>query len=73
MSLKRRQYRRLREQAPSVDRYELTDTHRDILSNWRAPATHSALAESRVDVDDVTRDELEPDLRRFEREGDPPL
>ncbi len=73
MSLKRRQYRRVREQAPSTDRYLLTDGQRDILSGWRAAATHPALEANLVDVDDVTREELEPDLRRFEREGDPPL
>jgi hypothetical protein len=73
MSLKRRQYRRVRERAPSVDRYGLTDAHRDIVSSWRGPATHPALEGSSVEVDDVTREELEPDLRRFEREGDPPL
>jgi hypothetical protein len=73
ISLKRRQYRQIREQAPSVDRYQITDAHRDILSRWRAPATHPALEGSSIDVDDVTRAELEPDLRRFEREGDPPL
>jgi hypothetical protein len=73
MGLKRRQYRRIRDQAPSVDRYELSDPDRDILASWRASATHSALEGSSVEVDDVTREELEPDLRRFEREGDPPL
>jgi hypothetical protein len=73
MSLKRRQYRRIREQAPSVGRYELSDADRDVLAGWRAPATHHALEGSSVEVDDVTREELEPDLRRFEREGDPPL
>jgi hypothetical protein len=73
MGLKRRQYRRIRDQAPSVDRYGLSDPDRDILASWRAPAAHSALEGSSVEVDDVTREELEPDLRRFEREGDPPL
>jgi hypothetical protein len=73
ISLKRRQYRRIREQAPSVDRYELAGAHRDILASWRAPATHAALEGSSVEIDDVTREELEPDLARFEREGDPPL
>jgi hypothetical protein len=73
MSLKRRQYRRVREQAPSVDRYQLTEAHRAILANWRAPATHPALEGSAIDIDDVTREELEPDLRRFELEGDPPF
>jgi HNH endonuclease len=72
MSLKRRQYRRIREQEPSVGRYELSDADRDILATWRAPATHPALEGSSVEVDDVTREELEPDLRHFEREGDPP-
>jgi hypothetical protein len=73
MSLKRRQYRRIRERAPSVGRYEFSDADREILASWRAPATHPALEGSSVEVDDVTRQELEPDLRRFEREGDPPL
>jgi hypothetical protein len=73
LSLKRRQYRRIREQAPSVGRYEFCDGEREILASWRAAATHPALEGSSVEVDDVTREELEPDLRRFEREGDPPL
>lgn len=73
MSLKRRQYRRIRDQAPSIDRYTLSEADRDILASWRAPATHPAFEGSSVEVDDVTREELEPDLRRFEREGDPPL
>ena len=46
MSLKRRQYRRIRDQAPTVDRYQLDDAEREILACWRAPATHHALQSS---------------------------
>ena len=73
MSLKRRQYRRINEQAPSVGRYELSDADREVLASWRAPATHPALEGTSVEIDDVTSEDVEPDLRRFEREGDPTL
>jgi HNH endonuclease len=73
ISRKRRQYRRILDQAPTVDRYQLSDADREILASWRAPITPAALPETSLEVDDVTREELEPDLRRFEREGDPPL
>jgi hypothetical protein len=72
ISLKRRQYRRIRDEVPTVARYELSDSDREILAGWRAPATHPALEGDSVEVDDVTSEDLEPDLRRFEREGDPP-
>ena len=73
ISLKRRQYRSIRAKVPSVSRYGLSDADRKVLATWRAPATHPALEGASVDVDDVTSEDVEPDLRRFEREGDPPL
>jgi hypothetical protein len=72
ISLKRRQYRHLRAEWPSVGRYELTDSDRDILARWRTPASHPAVPDFMVEIDDVTSEDREPDLRRFEREGDPP-
>lgn len=72
ISLKRRQYRRIRDEVPTVGRYELSDADREILAAWRAPAVHPALEGDSVQVDDVTSEDLEPDLKRFEREGDPP-
>jgi hypothetical protein len=72
ITLKRRQYRRIRVQSPTVGRYELSRADREILEAWRAPATHPALEGDSVETDDVTSEGLEPDLRRFEREGDPP-
>jgi hypothetical protein len=72
ISLKRRQYRRIRSEVSAVGRYELSDADREILASWRAPATHPALQGDSVEIDDVTSEALEPDLRHFEREGDPP-
>jgi hypothetical protein len=55
-----------------LDRYELTDDDRAILAAWRAPATYEGHPDDSAPVDDPTSEEREPDLRRFEREGDPP-
>jgi hypothetical protein len=71
ISLKRRQYRHIRAEWPSVGRYELSSSDREILARWRAPASHPAVADFTVEIDDVTSEEREPDLRRFERDGDP--
>ena len=73
ISLKRRQYRHLRAEWPSVRRYELSEADREILAEWRAPASHPTVVGFTVEIDDVTSEDREPDLRRFEREGDPPL
>jgi hypothetical protein len=73
MSLKRRRYRDISADSASVGRFELSNSDREILARWRAPASHPALPDFTVEIDDVTNEEREPDLRRFEREGDPPL
>jgi hypothetical protein len=60
--------------ARPLRRFELTAEQRDVLDTWRtfSPST-SEPRETRELPNDPTSEELEPDLRRFEREGDPPL
>jgi hypothetical protein len=81
MSRKRTRYRGLldgetwahrRFRGRPLDRYELADDDRVILAAWRAPATYEGHPDDSAPVDDPTSEEREPDLRRFEREGDPP-
>jgi hypothetical protein len=59
--------------ANPMRRFELTDDHRRTLNSWR---TFTVLGDqpgtTRPIPDDPTSEEREPDLRRFEREGDPP-
>jgi hypothetical protein len=72
MTRKRRRYRDLCTAVGEGGRLpplELSDEARSLLANWRAAvpipgSTHAA------DPEDPTAEPLEPDLRRFEREGD---
>lgn len=84
ISRKRRRYRQLREaeggfqawlreQMPRpLARFALTDDQLAVLAKWRAKVEPSHMPGDSMEVDDPTSEEREPDLRRFEREGDPP-
>jgi predicted nucleotide-binding protein len=72
MTRKRRRYRDLCA-AVGVDAglapLELGEDARSVLAGWRSPATIPGSTDT-ADVDDPTSETLEPDLRRFETEGD---
>jgi hypothetical protein len=83
ISRKRRRYRQLREAEGGFHewlreqmgrpfaRFSLTDDQRAVLAKWRAKV--GPAPDHRLEFDDPTSEELEPDLRRFEEHGDPPL
>jgi hypothetical protein len=85
MSLKRRRYRQLREaegrfhrwlrerMGRPFARFALTDDQLAVLAKWRAKVEPSHMPNDSMAVDDPTSEEHEPALRRFERDGDPPL
>ncbi|MGZ4325936.1 MAG: hypothetical protein ACXVHB_28840 [Solirubrobacteraceae bacterium] len=85
MSAKRRRYRELRDpegkphelvrmrRSKSMRRFELTDEQHAILAKWRANIRPAHMPDDDQAIDDPTSEELEPELRRFERDGDPPL
>jgi len=81
ISAKRRRYRELataegwthaklrKRRSRTLTRFELTDDQRTVLAHWRSiPAPGWP---HRPITDDPTDPRLEPDLRRFESEGDP--
>jgi hypothetical protein len=84
LSAKRRRYRELRDaegkahqlirrrRSKLLPRFELTDTERAVLASWRANLKPDGTPAQDDAIEDPTSDELEPGLRRFEREGDPP-
>jgi hypothetical protein len=53
-------------------RFELTDEERSVLASWRANIKPAHMPDEDHPIEDPTSEEFEPDLRRFEREGDPP-
>jgi hypothetical protein len=53
--------------------FALADSQRSILDSWRSDIQPPSMPGTSHPVDDPTRPGLEPDLRRFEAEGDPPL
>lgn len=61
------EYARLYRDRPALP-LRLEDEQLEILAKWRAPVEIHGL--DTVQVQDPTSEELEPDLRRFEREGD---
>jgi hypothetical protein len=72
MSAKRRRYAELLEKAgpdTELPRFELTDASREIVAGWRAPIKVSGM-DQEGKVADPTDESREPDLRRFEQEGD---
>jgi hypothetical protein len=80
MTRKRRRYRelcdgqggtlaRLLRLTVPVPPFELDDESREVLARWRADAQVPQAGASHP-VDDPTSEELEPDLRRWEAEGD---
>jgi predicted nucleotide-binding protein len=72
MSRKRRRYRDLCDAAPAgvqLSRFALEEGSREILSRWRADVTVPGMSDV-ADVDDPTDRSREPDLRKFEEEGD---
>jgi hypothetical protein len=84
VSAKRRRYRQLLEaedKATELVRSRrhrplrhltLTDDERAVIASWRADIDPPHMPDDRSPIDDPTSEELEPDLRRFEREGDGP-
>jgi hypothetical protein len=73
ISRKRRHYREIWEQAPAgvgVPRFRLGDADRATLEKWRRRVVIEGVGEA--EVDDPTDESREPDLRRFEIEGDGP-
>ncbi|HEY2479007.1 MAG TPA: nucleotide-binding protein [Solirubrobacterales bacterium] len=73
ISGKRRLYREIWEQLPDgveIPRFELSDADRAILGKWRGRVEVDGVGEA--EVDDPTDASREPDLRRFEIEGDGP-
>jgi hypothetical protein len=72
MTRKRRRYRDLCiTVGPEVELppLALSEEARSVLAAWRAPATLPGSGDT-ADFDDPTSEMLEPDLRRFEMEGD---
>lgn len=72
MTRKRRRYRDLCAEVGSkgsLPPLELADDARAVLADWRAAVTIPG-STTAIEVDDPTAEHLEPDLRRFEREGD---
>lgn len=59
----------LRRRRGAFPRFELPDESKAILAAWREDVTISGMDGS-APVDDPTSPEREPDLRRFENEGD---
>jgi hypothetical protein len=56
-----------------LSRFELTPEQRQTVESWRAFSVPGDEPAAQHEVpDDPTSEESEPDLRRFEREGDPP-
>lgn len=73
VSSKRREFREIVENLNPGDpslHFTLKDEARDTLNRWREPATIEGAQPK--DIDDPTSEEREPDLRRFEAEGDRP-
>jgi hypothetical protein len=71
MTRKRRCYRDLCIAVSEVELppLALSERARSLLADWRAPATLPGSNDT-ADLDDPTSEMLEPDLRRFEVEGD---
>jgi hypothetical protein len=61
--------RLLRRRRGAFPRFQLSDESKLILASWRRDATVAGM-EGSAAVDDPTSTEREPDLRRFESEGD---
>lgn len=64
-------HRARRRRAARLPRFELTQEQRDIINGWRTVSVPDG--GTRPLREDPTSEDREPDLRRFEREGDPPL
>jgi hypothetical protein len=64
------QHRLARRRRAPLARFELTDEQRAVLASWRKYTAPGSNDERPVE-DDPTSQAREPDLRRFEREGDP--
>ena len=61
-----------RRRSKSFLRFALSDDQRKLLASWRVyTAPGDPPGATQVVPDDPTSEELEPDLRRFEDEGDP--
>jgi hypothetical protein len=84
MTIKRRRYRELHEseslrhklirRKKAIPRFALTNDSKSTLAEWRADVTFAHMPdETPRPIDDPTKRELEPELRRFEDEGDPPI
>jgi len=59
--------------AQRVDRGdEMIDAEAKVLASWRANVEPDTRARREPSIDDPTSEDLEPDLRRFERDGDGP-
>lgn len=74
ISRKRRDYAKLLDDAPpgnDVPRFGLDEASLATLTRWRSPVTVASVPGS-TEVDDPTDPSREPDLRRFEEEGDGP-
>jgi CAP12/Pycsar effector protein, TIR domain len=74
MSRKRRDYAQLLDEAPAdadVPLFELDDESRQTLAGWREPISVPGMPDT-VEIGDPTDISREPDLRRFEDEGDGP-
>ena len=73
ISRKRRDYAKLLDDAPpeGIPRFELDEASLATLARWRSPVTVTGVSGS-TEVDDPTGPSREPDLRRFEEEGDGP-
>lgn len=77
ISVKRRRYReiadsegwlhRLVRRGSPLPRFELTDEQRTFLAGWREPVKGER---GEVEIPDLTGPALEPDIRRFEEQGD---
>jgi hypothetical protein len=59
--------------AQRVDRGdEMIDAEAKVLASWRANVEPEHVPGESHPIDDPTSEDLEPDLRRFERDGDGP-
>jgi len=83
ISNKRRRYRELwgaegvqhritRRRRGSLAGFALTDEQRGTLAAWRSDVEASHIPDVTIPVDDPTSTDREPDIRRFESEGDWP-
>jgi hypothetical protein len=84
LSAKRRRYREIHDvegpahglvrrwRSKPIRHFALSQEEHGVLVSWRANVTPDHWPQADEPIEDPTSEELEPDLRRFEREGDPP-